>query len=397
MVFSTNQNRQLYVATTDVTYTPTNIGQVTVKTDPNGHKYLIQKGYGGLVRSDIINPDTIMWATASSPKDTEIKLKAFKLTLDADVNQGQPISGQDYIVRINFRQMYGMSDEDIYQKYGAVHAVASMTDNVSKFYAELAYSLVKNFSRLYAPLIDIIIDGKAVARAAKYNGEIGLFDSEGGTITPNSDGIIFQEKSQVSEWALGTKQYTPVYFEVIPTTVVDADGNDVTWGKVAPVDSVADPVPNGYKYADLEYFCMGERGDQYRNVGWPKSIPTKYMVDPTASYYCLDIHYAYQGTCEDIQKSEKTLTIISAKDIKEISLDGPKKAAANSPEPGRETIDAIIKDLGIEELVSYTDYYADDKNASDSGNQPPKQAKTVTGILASKATKEEALLGLSTQ
>ena len=56
---------------------------------------------------------------------------------------------------------------------------------------------------------------------------------------------------------------------------------------------------------------MGERADQYRNVGWPKSIPTKYLADAGATYFYLDIHYAYQGNCEDIQKSEKTITIAS--------------------------------------------------------------------------------------
>ena len=118
-------------------------------------------------------------------------------------------------------------------------------------------------------------------------------------------------------------------------------------------------VGNGYKMADLEYFCMGERGDQYRNVLWPKSIPTKYFVDPTKEYYCLDIHYAYQGTCEDIQKSEKTLTIIA--DIKK-------------------TIDDIIGAMGITDLVSETDYYADATKDYDG-----KSAKTVTARISGKA------------
>jgi hypothetical protein len=81
---------------------------------------------------------------------------------------------------------------------------------------------------------------------------------------------------------------------------------------------------------------MGERGDQYRNINWPNSIQTKYFVNPTSTYYCLDIHYAYQGTCEDIQKSEKTLTIIA---------------------PAKATIDAIITALGIQNVVHSTDLY----------------------------------------
>ena len=62
---------------------------------------------------------------------------------------------------------------------------------------------------------------------------------------------------------------------------------------------------------------MGERGDQYRNIGWPNSIHTEYLVDVSQNYNAIDIHYAYQGTCEDIQKSEKHLTIISTIDLTE--------------------------------------------------------------------------------
>ncbi len=63
----------------------------------------------------------------------------------------------------------------------------------------------------------------------------------------------------------------------------------------------------------MEYFYMGERGDQYRNIGWPNVISTKYLVDPTAEYNTIDLHYAYQGSAEDIQKSEKDITLAIVK------------------------------------------------------------------------------------
>ena len=55
---------------------------------------------------------------------------------------------------------------------------------------------------------------------------------------------------------------------------------------------------------------MGERADIYRGAGWPNNIDTKYLVDPTHQYGVIDIHYAYQGTCEDIQKSEKDIELV---------------------------------------------------------------------------------------
>lgn len=369
MTYSTNQNRQLYVAAGVANaYSGiqgnANIGKVFVGTDAEGNKFIQQNGYGGIVRSDLINPDKIMWANASAPKDMEKKLKAVELTLSSSVNSGAPISGQDYILRINFRQMYGMSDQDIYQKYGAVHAVSGMT--AGDFYKEMIYSLSKNFHRLYAPLLDIAVNDKdnVVARATKVNGVVKLYKEDGTEISATPTKIFICEKSQVNEWALGTKQLVPVYFEVIPTTVKDAGDNDVVWGTVTEVKDAAKlpaPIGNGYSIADLEYFCMGERGDQYRNVMWPKSIPTKYFADPSKTYYCLDIQYAYQGTCEDIQKSEKTLTIVAE---------------------DKAIIDAIIAAMGIGDKVSETDYYVSPNTKYDG-----KKAKTVTEQISGKADK----------
>ena len=322
-VYSTNQNRQLYVANHKVDATPSTLGDVQVKTDADNAIYLLQLGHGGLVRSDLIYPESIMWANATAPADTEIKLKAFEVDLTADGSTGtgndvKPISGQDYILRVNFNQMYGMSDEDIYQKYGAVHATSAMTK--ADFFKAMAYSLCKNFRRLYQPLVEIAVGtsianakSNKIARASKAeDGTIKLYKENGTEITVSGDVKLYiLEKTQVEEWALGTKQYTPVYFKPFATTIFK-DGDEAIWGKVTDVTKdYAETVGNGYKYADLEYFCMGERGDQYRNIGWPKVIQTKYFVNPTNTYYTLDIHYAYQGNCEDIQKSEKTLTILA--------------------------------------------------------------------------------------
>jgi len=357
-VFSTNQNRQLYVAagienSLASIQGAANLGKIYVGTDKDGCKYINQNGNGGMVRSDLIDPKSIMWATVTGPKDTEIKLKAYKLSLKSSVNSGNPIVGQDYVVRVNFRQMYGMSDEDIYQKYGAVHAKSAVK---ADFLKEMAYSLFKNFNRLYSPLLYVgLADGsnftliKSASKnasgnitftyvptsemPASYNSGSGKYQAAA-ISSPTS--IIIAEMSQVDEWTLGTKQYTPVYFEVLPTTVTDATAGEVEWGDVEAYDDYKEVVGNGYKYADLEYFCMGERGDQYRNIGWPKSIPTKYFVVPTNTYYSLDIQYAYKGTCEDIQNSEKTITILAT---------------------AKATIDSIITALGIGDKVQATDLY----------------------------------------
>ena len=42
------------------------------------------------------------------------------------------------------------------------------------------------------------------------------------------------------------------------------------------------------------------------------------MVDPTKEYHTLDIHYAYVGANESVQKSEKDITIVCA-DLSEMN------------------------------------------------------------------------------
>ena len=58
---------------------------------------------------------------------------------------------------------------------------------------------------------------------------------------------------------------------------------------------------------------MGERGDQYRKIGWPNTIPTTYLVDPSKEYNTIDIEFSYQGEGENIQKSKKSITIVVPK------------------------------------------------------------------------------------
>ena len=84
------------------------------------------------------------------------------------------------------------------------------------------------------------------------------------------------------------------------------------WGTAEEVASKGS-IDNGHNIADLEYFCMGERGDQYRNIGWPNVIKTKYLVDPEKKYNTIDIHYAYVGDGVSVQKSEKDITIVVPK------------------------------------------------------------------------------------
>lgn len=323
MNYSVNQVRQLYVAKalkTPHVLASDAAGSIAVKNDTaKNHLYFEYKGADNLMRSDLIDIKNILYAKATDADDMAHKLKAVTVTLDNGVNAGAPVAGQDYILRIVFKQYVGMSDEDQYFKYGMVHAYAGM--DADEFYKVLALSIAKNFSREVVPLIKIEVHSKAtkskggfdsngymvVTPTTKDNGKSDTTNPYYATdaIVTDIDSIRITEVEQ--PWRLGVMAQTPVYFTVQPVAVMVND-DERTWATVT--EGTNGTIGNGKKIADLEYFCMGERGDMYRGIGFPNNIVTTYLVDPTKTYYTFDIHYAYVGNNESVQKSEKDITIV---------------------------------------------------------------------------------------
>lgn len=312
-VFSTNQARNLYVATAkvdDVTAASA-VGSIEVGVDNNKtHLYFKHMGKGGITRSDLIDVKNILSVTKTAAAKMATPLKAVKVEVD-----GAIVAGQDYILKIAFRQFAGMSDEDIYTKFGMVHGKSGMT--AAEFYRDLAISLAKNFSKEATELVKFFVataEGKTeVTSASKAEDLDGAYTH-----------LLIEEVEQ--EWTLGIKPQVPVYFDVLVGTITDLNSDEVTWGTVTKVASPGS-VNNGKKIADLEYFCMGERADYYRNANWPNNIPTEYLVDATQPYDVLDIHYAYVGSNESVQKSEKTITIVSTDSSVINAIDTAVKAA----------------------------------------------------------------------
>ena len=326
MNYSVNQVRQLYVAkalkTPHVLASDT-AGSIAVKNDTaKNHLYFEYKGADNLMRSDLIDIKNILYAKAIDADAMAHKLKAVTVTLDSEVNAGAPVAGQDYILRIAFKQYVGMSEEDQYFKYGMVHAYADM--DADEFYKVLALSIAKNFSREIVPLIKIEVHSKAtkskggfdsngymvVTPTTKDNGKSDTTNPyyAADTLVTDIDSIRITEVEQ--PWRLGVMAQTPVYFTVQPVAVM-VNGDERIWATVT--EGTNGTISNSKKIADLEYFCMGERGDIYRGVAFPHNIPTTYLVDPTIKYNVIDIHYAYVGSNEGVQKSEKTITLVVPK------------------------------------------------------------------------------------
>ena len=308
--FSVNQNRQLFVAKALTTSAPANVGDLKLGSDSaNTYMYFQHYGYGGLTRSDKIDLSNVIYAKITKAEALSRKLKNATVTLDSTVNSGAPISGQDYILRVFFRQYIGNSD--IYQeaKYGAVHAYKGMS--ASDFYIKLAQSLAANFSKEATPLLKFYV--KTASDKTEVTPTIAAMSLENaknaskGNLTDTYTGVILEEVEQ--PWRLGVKKQEEVFFDVIPTVIL-YNSEETVWG-IAEKGESDTTIKNGKKMADLEYFCMGERGDQYRNMGWPNNLETKYLVDPDKEYNVLDIHFYFTDTGVNVQKSEKDITILA--------------------------------------------------------------------------------------
>lgn len=312
-VYSVNQVRHLYVAKelkTGNNLLPADLaGAILPKADNAKSTLWFQyKSPAGVVSSDKIGIDRIVYAKATKSEDLVKNLDRYQVALDANINAGAPVAGQDYLLRIAFRQYVGLSSEDQYWKYGMVHAVAGMS--ASDFYKKLALSLVKNMARDLTPLAKVYVMASAVATEVTN-------DTKESDLTGTYTSIQIEQVAQ--DWILGTMPQGYIPFTVQPTTIT-VDGDERIWGEVTTVPSV-NKVENGHDIADLEYFCMGFRGDTYRNMGWPNVIHTTYLVDPTQKYDTLDITYYWSGPNEDVQKSQRTMTLVAVDDGSHTAMD----------------------------------------------------------------------------
>ena len=295
-IFTENQATLVYVAKalkTDFASLKY-AGDILVKATPDKQAiYFQHKGVADISRSDLIEVKNIISANATAAKDMEKKLRNATVTLDASVNGGKPIAGQDYVLRLVFSGYIGISPEDSqYWKYGVVHATNGMS--ASDFYKKMAISIAKNMSREAVQFIKVFLGNTEVTPRTKENKLTGTFT-----------GVTIKEVAP--DWIRGTKQEKIVRLTVEPTTVNDGTG-DVVWGTVKYSDG--DTLKNGKEIADMEYFFAGEKGDQYRLINWPDYVPTEYLVDPTQEYDVIDIHYSYVGSNESVQKSEKDIKLI---------------------------------------------------------------------------------------
>lgn len=279
-VFSTNQARHLFVVEKSGDITASALADGTIYFEDANNEYAIDK---------VTN---ILSASATKASSLARPLNAVKIT-------GVPEANGTYTLGITYSHFVTDSDESLYHEWASAKftkaSATATAEEKSNFFKALAMSLAKNTAK--QGMITVYVTVGATTTEVKPST----------TLTGTTyDGIILEEKEQ--PWVLGTT----------PQTVVNINKDSIiaTWATVENTTAVSkeSPIGNGKSIADLEYFCLGERGDQYRGLGWPYVTPTKGKVNPDEEYDIIDIHYAYVGANESVQKSEKTLTFACVAD-----------------------------------------------------------------------------------
>jgi len=191
--FSTNQVRQFYVVT-DQTAIPAvehlddAAGAMVVNGDgatmlwfeyitPNG-----DHGGKGAVRSDIIPLDKVVYANATGPITKPLRQQT--VTFDPSINGGNPVVGQDYILRFRFTDLGIGGPENQYIRNGGAYRVRP-GDTPATVADALVELFNKNFSREAFPFVTV--------------------EAVGST-------IVVQEVIQ--PWVLGKRQAAQVPFDV---------------------------------------------------------------------------------------------------------------------------------------------------------------------------------------
>lgn len=302
-MYNVNQVNQLFVvkAVKAANADLVNVGDIKViKSHDEEMMYFMYKGEGGIIRSDLIPLKVVLGShdlryKATPAKDMEDTMASAKIEISADADV---LAGETYGFRVILPHLFDEGDESIYTKYAYVKAVTG--DTKASLTRKLAQSLYINLDKVHKDDIFKVYLGTTEITKANANST---------SITGTTISIV----AVPQPWELGLMPQTKIEFE-ISWNPITKDGEEyMEWmSVVTPTTGVTIPkVDNGKKIADLEYFLMGERGDQYRMIGWPNYVKTNYMVDPSKKYDVLAIHYSFIGHNEDNKRGEKDLTFVA--------------------------------------------------------------------------------------
>ena len=279
--FSNSSVRHLYVANGfNAGATSANHGffKSAVKTVDNELFLTYVNAIGQTVKTDNIPIANIRSVTSKAYKPKQLRKDSIAFAA--------PVSGQTYTIRFLIRNWGSGSAEDQYFKHvGSYKAKAG--DDAEDLVDAMIVNATKNFAREPLPLFKFTKSGTGAT--AK---------------------LIVEEVQ--APFVVGKQQGRGLNYDIQFVKATDAGGAEtVTWGTVTSVTKQYEGLGTNSLAKDMEYFYLGNRGDVYRNVGYPYTFDTKYLVDSVANYSTIDIAYfktePHNGGAV---KSECVLTIL---------------------------------------------------------------------------------------
>ena len=219
--------------------------------------------------------ENVMWGKLTSADALKKAYKEVSITL-----AGEVVPGENYVVRVSYPEVAGLGVEGWTTKTAVAHAKKDTT--ATDIYAEIAEALNK------------------------------AFEADGVLEATGKGGIKVTAADVTKNYKKGLRPVSIPEFNVTVNTIT-VDGEEADWATVTEAKSER-ALSGTYKLSDMEYFAMGERGDQYRMAGFPDVIETEYKItDYTKEYDVLIVHFAYKGANEGDYKSEKDLVLVGTK------------------------------------------------------------------------------------
>lgn len=273
-----------------------------IKTVDGLSQYFKYMGAGGIMATDRIKYKKVKWVSYTDAATMDKPLKTWTIAMNSNVNSGNAVTGEDYILNFAFKSYHGMSDEDQYFKQASARAFGT---TASDLLWALASSLAKNFSREVDMPFKI-----EIKESTNYH-----------EVLPTSkidDSKTYTEirlTELIQPWALGRMKLTRPDVHIYASYITLSGVEYTNWCTITEGES-GNVIGNGMETADLEWFFHGERGDQYRGKDWPLSIstPASLLVDPSKKYNYLIIHFWDDIDNEGPQKSERDMTFVTASD-----------------------------------------------------------------------------------
>lgn len=297
MNFNTNQAWHMYVAKAkkDTVAAVTAAGDLAMLSNADYVYFVYKNADGDITRSDTIPIKGIEYYNKKTAAEMATKLMAYTVALDTANFSLTDLVGKTLDINIAVREFVSYDDADSINVTASVKVTSAM-NTAALFHKALAIAIAKALPKRNPPLFKVFSNGSEVTA-----------DTAESSVTGAAAGVVLVATQQ--KWVRGKLTGEP--FDL----AISFNVEDEPWGTVAIAPSAITNntvIPATYKLADLEYFCLGERGDVYRGFNYPNDYTPTYMINPadtSTSYDMLTIQYAWQGKAENIQKSPRTIHI----------------------------------------------------------------------------------------